>query len=153
MEYTEKDAALGKPLELFTVGKTTYKVPVLPMARADDWLGLAAEVDELEGAVDRAVGAEKRQAKRAYLDKMLDAVVAYCPAVLDKDKLLEGGIAGVQVVAAFQLCQEVSDPFEFAQASSLKKTLAMFKGLPISPEIVQKAIEKQEQEKATQPKS
>lgn len=126
LEYTETDAALGKPIALFRIDNTVYKVTLRGMDAADDWL------DQFIKPVADALAAHQadrsdRTKRRAYLDLVKDAVLTFgeLPETLPVEK-----ITAAQFIQAYSELCKVTDPLEFSNYSATRKVKRMVEGIP-----------------------
>ena len=143
LKQTEQEIIRNIPVHLFSINKKEYKTPLLSMAKLDEWLVLVDELTELESKVnDAKLSMDKaaiREAKRAYNEKMEDLIIAYNPEAFPED-MVKGKLSAPQIVEAFSLLLEMSDPFDLMQLQTTAKVMDALKGMP--PGLVEKALAK-----------
>jgi len=121
---SDADIKSNKPIHLFTVGGVDYKIPILPINKADDWLESASEVDDLHTAAQTGTTADRK----AFRTALLDSIIEYGNGMIDREKLLADGVTWPQLMDAFLMLREVTDPFERATA----KQMAQIQSLPLA---------------------
>lgn len=123
MRIDERVAVANRAVPVLEVDGRVYAAPALPIVQADEWLERAAEVEEAERAVQRALAGQDREtvkkAKAAYQEALAECVFGYGDALLPRAEL-EGKTTWRQLAVAFQVLLEMNDPFVAEQARKLR---------------------------------
>ena len=140
-KQSEKEIRANTPFELFKVNNKSYKVAVLPINRADAWLALTLEVDDLHTAAQLAEGGsrgERLSARMAFNKALYECVFAYDPDALPREEL-EDHVSPAAMLDAFTVLRAFTDPFERAQQNQLAEMKEKLGALP--PGLMEKAYE------------
>jgi len=138
VKQKESDIQANTPVPLFVVDGTTYAVPLLAICAADKWLDRTEEIGQLELNIRSASNAaERTEAKRAFRQAIYDCVFSYNPEALPREEI-EGKVSTKQMVDAYYLLKELTDPFEQLQAKALADVRKQMEGLPST--VVQRAL-------------
>lgn len=130
-EIEESALRANKPIPLFTVDGVEYKTPLLAIAKAEDWMVLAARVENLDRQMQNAAitGADSLEVRREFMRSLADAVFQYNPEALPREKL-ENSVTPAQLMSAFWMLRTLSDPFDFSQAMTMAVGAEQMAALP-----------------------
>lgn len=121
---TEHQVRLNEPVKLFEIDGKTYSVRLLPINQVDVWLDRVRIVAEAEDAIKAAISSSDPNAiwiaRKAFAQALYDCVLSYDPQALPRSEL-EASITPAQMVDAFMLLRELSDPFEVCQRAFVNK--------------------------------
>jgi len=129
---TEREIWSNKPVELFKIHGKPFSVRLRPATKADEWLEHADTLDIFEAAISAAsVPAEKTQARRTYINELLDLVLGYDDS-LDASAVsdVRAVVTCEQLVRGFLRLRELTDPFGLMQSETLAQVKEMLGGDP-----------------------
>ena len=130
MEYTQKDAMMGKPLSVY-IGDAEKEIPILSISATNTWLAYTDQVTLAEREVSLAKEEDGPKAREKFVEAMVNAIVNYCPSEITKDEIMEKGTVA-QIIEIYQLLVEVTDPFQYSQKCSMQRTRDYLKGIPMT---------------------
>jgi len=123
-ESAERRVRINEPITVFVIGKKEYSVRELPINKADEWYVRVDDVMRAEQAIKSASNGDDIEAlimaRRQFRQAIADCVFGYDPVALPREEL-ESTISPAQMVDAFYLLRERTDPFEVSQMVYLKE--------------------------------
>jgi|SRR3990167_31523 len=135
----EKDLRANKPFTLFEVEGKPYKVRLLPIDKADDWLTqveLLAELDKLL-MLAKSMGENTHEKSAQHRAALKQCVLDYDPVALPREEL-EGKLSAAQYMTALMILKAFNDPFDFSQLLNQAVISEQLAKLPTS--LVERAI-------------